>query len=64
MHYKTFIDVADVEAVVYWLGIPYTVESSFRKRFYHVMDMNDDCVTDNDLERKVLTKFFKMTVRP
>ena len=63
-HDKTFIDMSDVEGIVYWLGIPYVIETSFRKRFYHVMDVNDNCVTDNDLEYKVLSKFFKMTVRP
>ena len=61
---KIFIDMSDIEAKIHWLGIPYVIESSHRKRFYHVMDCNDDCVTDNDLECKVLTKFFKLTVRP
>ena len=57
MSNRVFIDMSDVECVIHWLGIPYVIESSFRRRFYNVMDCNDKCVTDNELERKVLTKF-------
>jgi hypothetical protein len=60
---KIFIDMSDIEAIIHWLGIPYVIESSHGKRFYHVMDCNDECVTDNNLERKVLTKFFKLTTK-
>jgi len=64
MRDKIFIDMGETEGVVHWLGIPYTVESSFRRRFYTVMDSNDECVIDDELECKVLSKFFKLTVRP
>lgn len=60
---KIFIDFADFEKVVYWLGIPYMVESSFRGRFYNVLTLDEENV-DGEIEDKVLQKYFTFKDSP
>ncbi len=54
-----FIDGAETQVVVHWLGIPYVVESSFRGRFYNVMTLDEEEVP-HEIEYKVLDKYFKL----
>lgn len=52
-----FIDFADFEGKVYYLGLPYIIESSFDKRFFNVLTEDEESV-DLELEGKILYKFF------
>lgn len=54
-----FIDMAEAQWLVYWLGIPYLVECSFGGRFYNVLDSDEQSI-DLDLEGIILDKFFKI----
>lgn len=56
---NTFIEFADYQVKLYWLGLPYIVESAYRGRFYNVMNL-DETTVDEAIEGKVLHKFFKM----
>lgn len=53
-----FIDMPEVDPV-YWMGTPYWVENHYRGRFYTVVDMDDEIVTDGT-EHKVLKKYLLM----
>lgn len=52
-----FIDFPDYQKIVYWLGIPYGVESLFRGRFLYVMDSDfNEEITDQNIINNVLRK--------
>ena len=54
-----FIDLADFEQEIYYMGLPYIVESSFNQRFFNVLTKDEENI-DLELEGKILYKFFKM----
>lgn len=54
-----FLDGAEQQWIVYWLGIPYLVESSHNGYFYNVLTMDEQSI-DIKLEGIILDKFFKM----
>lgn len=54
-----FLDGAEKQWIVHWLGIPYLVESSFQGYFYNVLTMDEQSI-DLKLEGIILDKFFKM----
>lgn len=59
MNNAVFIDMVEQQWVVHWLGVPYLVESSYRGRFFNVLDINEQPI-EYMLESTILYKFFKM----
>lgn len=59
MNNVIFLDGAEQQWIVHWLGIPYLLESSFGGRFHNVLTMDEQSI-DLSLERKILDKFFLM----
>lgn len=59
MNNTVFIDMVEQQWVVHWLGVPYLVESSYRGRFFNVLDINEQPI-EYMLESTILYKFFKM----
>ena len=54
---KIFIDGAESQGIIHWLGIPYLIESSFRGRFWNVLTLDEETI-DFDLEGKIIYKYF------
>ena len=52
-----FLEFPDFQVTVYWLGIPYIVESLFRGYFIIVRDIFEVELSDYELMDKVLRKF-------
>ena len=51
-----FLEFTDFQVTIYWLGIPYLVESSFRGRFLLVTDIYENELNDYLLMQKILDK--------
>lgn len=59
MNRLLFLDGAQEQWIVHWLGLPYLVESSHNRYFYNVLTIDEQSI-DFELEYKILDKFFKM----
>ncbi|AGO48409.1 hypothetical protein Phi10:1_gp068 [Cellulophaga phage phi10:1] len=55
-----FIEMPDFQKRIYYLGIPYIVESSYRGRFFNALTIDEEFICF-ELEGKILNKYFLLT---